>query len=51
MRHPDDTNAVTVSGDSMTVAGIEVSEIQIVYQADKSANKSIVIASIVGSKQ
>jgi DNA polymerase V len=50
VKHPNDTYAVTVSGDSMKGAGIEEGDILIVDRAIEPANKSIVIASINGEQ-
>ncbi len=50
VKHPEETYAVTVSGDSMTGAGIEEGDILIVDRAIEPANKSIVIASINGEQ-
>jgi DNA polymerase V len=50
VKHPNDTYAVTVSGDSMTGAGIEEGDILVVDRAVKPSNKSIVIASINGEQ-
>jgi DNA polymerase V len=50
VKHPDDTYAVTVSGDSMKRACIEEGDILIVDKAMEPANKSIVIASINGEQ-
>jgi DNA polymerase V len=50
VKHPKDTYAVTVSGDSMLGAGIEEGDILIVDRAIEPGNKSIVIASINGEQ-
>jgi DNA polymerase V len=50
VKHPEDTYAVTVSGDSMTGAGIEEGDILIVDRGIEPVNKSIVIASINGEQ-
>lgn len=50
VRHPSDTYAVTVSGDSMIGAGIEEGDILIVDRAIEPDDQSIVIASINGEQ-
>jgi DNA polymerase V len=50
VKHPEDTYALTVSGDSMKGAGIEEGDILVVDRAMKPKNKSIVIASINGEQ-
>lgn len=50
IKHPHDTYAVTVTGDSMLGANIEEGDILIVDTAIEPTNKSIVIASINGEQ-
>lgn len=50
IKHPRDTYAVTVTGDSMLGANIEEGDILVVDTAIEPTNKSIVIASINGEQ-
>ena len=50
VKHPNDTYAVTVSGDSMLGANTEEGGILVVDTAIEPTNKSIVIASINGEQ-
>ena len=50
VKHPRDTYAVTVTGDSMLGANIEEGDILVVDTAIEPTNKSIVIASINGEQ-
>ena len=50
IKHPHDTYAVTVTGDSMLGANIEEGDILVVDTAIEPTNKSIVIASINGEQ-
>ena len=50
VKHPRDTYAVTVTGDSMLGANIEEGDILIVDTAIEPTNKSIIIASINGEQ-
>jgi SOS-response transcriptional repressor LexA len=50
VKHPKDTYAVTVSGDSMTGSGIEEGDVLVVDRAIEPKDKGIVVASINGEQ-